>query len=66
MMDVYDTRRMTLDPGLTALVLRGLSRHGEHYPFLDRHTRWRGLSQSNRRGWATWFHTLFAARRRAG
>jgi hypothetical protein len=68
-MNAYDSRRITLDPGLTALALRGLNRRSEHYPFLDRHTRLRGLSQSIRRGWTTWFptaHMLFAAHRSAG
>jgi hypothetical protein len=29
-------RRLMLDPGMTALALRGLHRPDGHYPFLDR------------------------------
>jgi hypothetical protein len=35
-MGPYDNRRITLDPGLTALALRGLAERDGHYPFLDR------------------------------
>jgi hypothetical protein len=38
-MGPYDSRRITLDPGLTALALRGLTERDGHYPFLDRVTR---------------------------
>jgi hypothetical protein len=38
-MSEYDQRRITLDPGLTALALRGLHAREESYPFLDRYTR---------------------------
>ena len=35
-MNSYDARRVTLDPGLTALALRGLrDPDGRHYPFVD-------------------------------
>jgi hypothetical protein len=37
----YDSRRITLDPGLTAIALRGLQSRHEGYPFVERHTRWR-------------------------
>jgi hypothetical protein len=37
-MGPYDNRRITLDPGLTALALRGLAEREGHYPFLDRVT----------------------------
>jgi hypothetical protein len=37
-MGPYDNRRITLDPGLTALALRGLAERDGHYPFLDRVT----------------------------
>lgn len=39
----YDTGRVTLDAGLTALALRGLDARSPraHFPFLDRHTRHR-------------------------
>jgi hypothetical protein len=64
-MNVYDNRRITLDPGLTALALRGLHRRDGHYPFIERHTRWRVGRDALRRLVATWFptvHALFAAR----
>jgi hypothetical protein len=35
-MGSYDTRRVVLDAGLTALALRGLRQPGGHYPFIDR------------------------------
>jgi hypothetical protein len=38
-MGPYDNRRITLDPGLTALALRGLAERDGHYPFLDRFNR---------------------------
>jgi hypothetical protein len=38
-MGPYDNHRITLDPGLTALALRGLAEREGHYPFLDRVTR---------------------------
>jgi hypothetical protein len=38
-MGPYDSRRITLDPGLTALALRGLAEREGHYPFIDRVTR---------------------------
>ena len=38
-MGPYDNRRITLDPGLTALALRGLAEREGHYPFIDRVTR---------------------------
>lgn len=38
-MGPYDNRQITLDPGLTALALRGLAERDGHYPFLDRVTR---------------------------
>jgi len=38
-MGPYDHRRVTLDPGLTALALRGLAEREGHYPFLDRFGR---------------------------
>jgi hypothetical protein len=34
-MRTYDSQRITLDPGLTALALRGLREREGHYPFLD-------------------------------
>jgi hypothetical protein len=43
----YEGRRLMLDPGLTALALRGLHERSGHYPFLD-HFRARG--RSSKRG----------------
>jgi hypothetical protein len=40
-MGPYDNHRITLDPGLTALALRGLAERDGHYPFLDRAARGR-------------------------
>jgi len=34
-MGAYDSHQVTLDPGLTALALRGLHEREGHYPFLD-------------------------------
>jgi hypothetical protein len=45
-MGPYDSRHLTLDPGLTALALRGLHEREGHYPFIERFRR-RG---ANRRG----------------
>jgi hypothetical protein len=38
-MGPYDHRHVTLDPGLTALALRGLAERDGHYPFLQRYRR---------------------------
>jgi hypothetical protein len=55
----YDHRRITLDPGLTKLALRGVLSHHEHYPFGDRHTRWRrAWGPALRHLWETWFPTI--------
>ena len=35
-MGLYDARGLMLDPGLTALALRGLHDRDGHYPFIDR------------------------------
>jgi hypothetical protein len=65
-MQAYDSRQMTLDPGLTVLALRGLHHADGHYPFIERHTRmryWRAAAL--RQVLATWFptiHALVAAR----
>ena len=67
-MDSYDSRRITLDPGLTVLALRAVHRPNRHYPFVDRHVRRRVFARSIRRGLATWFptfHTLLTAHRGA-
>lgn len=34
-MPAYEGQRLMLDPGLTALALRGLHERDGHYPFLD-------------------------------
>jgi hypothetical protein len=47
-MSFYDSRRITLDPGLTVLALRGLERRGGHYPFIEPYTRWRRFRISRR------------------
>jgi hypothetical protein len=54
-MDPYDNRRITLDPGRTALALRGLHDRNGQYPFIERHARWRDFSLVLRRLLATWF-----------
>jgi len=45
----YDSRSITIDPGLTLLALRGLRNQDDHYPFIERHTRWRGIPAAVRR-----------------
>ena len=35
-MSAYDSRRVMLDSGLTALALRALHERDGHYPFMDR------------------------------
>ena len=59
-MDPYDSQRITLDPGLTALALRALHSRRESYPFVEPHTRWRAVSQRIRQGWRAWFPTFHA------
>jgi hypothetical protein len=68
-MNLYDSRRITLDAGLTALALRGLHRRQEQYPFIERHVRWRSWSLAVRHSLATWFptfRTLLTVRRTVG
>ncbi len=53
-MEPYDTRRLTLDPGLTSLALRSLHHRDGHYPFIDRVTgrrRARGPARPAGRAW---------------
>jgi hypothetical protein len=38
----YDSRPITLDPGLTALALRALKNHEGQYPFVDKRVRRKG------------------------
>jgi len=47
-MGAYDNRRVMLDPGLTAMALRGLHNRDGHYPFMDRLALRR---RSRRRAW---------------
>ena len=68
-MDPYDSRRLTLDPGLTALALRGLRSRDGHYPFIERHARSRKLQEALRHRLAVCFptiRTLLAARASTG
>lgn len=57
-MHSYDSRRITLDSGLTALALRGLQSRSESYPFIERHARWRRALAGIRRQLAVWFPTV--------
>jgi hypothetical protein len=58
-MPPYDCRRMTLDPGLTALALRGLRYADRHCPFIEGHTRSRAWPPATIRAiLAAWFPTL--------
>ena len=68
-MGSYDSRHITLDPGLTLLALRGLHLRHEQYPFIERHVRWRSWSLAVRHSLATWFptfRTLLTVRRTVG
>jgi hypothetical protein len=57
-MGPYDSRRTTLDPGLTALALRGLRSREGHYPFIERYVRWRRLQAGLKQRLAAWFPTV--------
>jgi len=57
-MDPYDSRRLTLDPGLTLLALRGLRSRDGYYPFIERHARWRRTQAALRQRLAAWFPTV--------
>ena len=57
-MDTYDSQRITLDAGRTALALRALHNRRESYPFVERHARRGSASQWVRRRLATWFPTI--------
>ena len=46
-MAAYEGPRLMLDPGLTALALRGLHEGSGHYPFLD---QFRARGRSTTRG----------------
>jgi hypothetical protein len=50
-MNRYDTRHLTLDPGLTVLALRGLQRRDGHYPFID---AWRQRREAVPTGGPAW------------
>lgn len=54
-MDPYDSRYITLDPGLTVLALRGLHHHDRHYPFIERQKRWRERGRFVRALLSAWF-----------
>jgi hypothetical protein len=45
-MGPYDARHITLDPGLTALALRGIHEREGHYPFVERFRRRRAARRS--------------------
>jgi len=57
-MGPYDSRRLTLDPGLTALTLHALRSRDGHYPFIERHARSRRLQAALRQRLAAWFPTI--------
>jgi hypothetical protein len=65
-MDPYDSQRITLDPGRTALALRALRSRKEGYPFVEQRLTWRRRTAPALRSvLATWFptvSTLLAAR----
>jgi hypothetical protein len=66
-MDVYGGRCLTLDPGLTALALRGVHRADERYPFIERHAGWRRAAMCARlASWLPALRTLLAARPTSG
>jgi len=58
LMGPYDSRRLTLDPGLTALTLHALRSRDGHYPFIERHARSRRLQAALRQRLAAWFPTI--------
>ncbi len=53
-MKPYDSRDVTLDPGLTLLALRGLRQRGGHYPFIDSWRRRRETLSRAEAGGAAW------------
>ncbi len=60
-MGSYDSRHVTLDPGLTAIALRGLHEREGHYPFLNRFAthRWLPRRRGARRGrGSVWLRAL--------
>jgi len=67
-MGAYDSRRITLDSGLTSLAIRGLRNPDGCYPFIERHIgrrRYGTASSAFRVLLTTWFQTvrtLLAAR----
>lgn len=59
-MDPYDSHRITLDPGLTALALRAVRSRKEGYPFVEQHLTGRRRTAPALRGvLATWFPTIW-------
>jgi hypothetical protein len=65
-MGLYDSRRLTLDPGLTALALRGVYRADERYPFIERHAGWRRTIRARLAIWFPTLRPLLAARPTTG
>jgi hypothetical protein len=62
-MSAYDARGLMLDPGRTALALRGLHEPDGHYPFIDRFRPRRSkrrvsISGTVRRTVSPWRHAL--------
>ena len=57
-MGAYDSRHITLDPGLTALALRGLRRRDGHYPFIERHARRRAIRRSAKALVSAWLPSV--------
>jgi hypothetical protein len=57
-MNGYESRRVTLDPGLTALALRSLRERDGHYPFVDQAIRRRRPRRLRRVDAAGWLHSF--------
>jgi hypothetical protein len=74
-MGQYDSRRVTLDPGRTALALRGLKNPEGHYPFIDDAARRRSrprrlahrpmVTRETPQGWLGTLYALLTRRRSA-
>ncbi len=62
-MGAYDSRPVTLDPGLTALALRGLREHDSQYPFLDPFKRRRRFASAVGAWWLRAVSWLLPRRR---
>jgi hypothetical protein len=56
----YDSQRITLDPGRTALALRALRGRDQGYPFVEQRLTWRRRTAPALRSvLAAWFPTVF-------